>query len=148
ERGREDRPHQPQLAMQPARYLLKLAGHEMVVRRVVGREALSEPFRFALALHLPDGVRIDPDAVVKAEATLAIERDAVERTITGVVSEVGLSETRAGAPELTVVLEPRFALAHYRSNVKAFLHRDVRAIVGEVLGELGISFEMRLGDAY
>ena len=132
----------------PLLYVLDLAGHSLQVRNVRGREAVNEPFRFELKMHLPPDVRVDPDELVKEDAVISLARGGTERRITGLVSEVSVTETSTGSPVLRVTVEPRFALARHKSNVKAFLHKDATAIVSEVLGELGVAFELRLAGSY
>ncbi len=134
---------------QPLIYWLNLGGHEMVVRALNGREALNEPFRFELEMFLKEEqAGLDPDALIKSDAQLVLVRETPERRLSAIVSEISVTETTTGAPVLTVVLEPRFALARFKQNVKAFLHKDVVAIVSEVLGELGVVFSLRLSDSY
>jgi type VI secretion system secreted protein VgrG len=136
------------MATQSLIYQLTLGGHTLDVREVKGREAISEPFRFELALTVPEGVELDPEQMVKSEAALLLVRDSATRRIDGVVSELFVTRSLSGQPDLELVLEPRFALSVFRSNVKAYLHKKVPDIVSEVLAELGVSFELRLGASY
>ena len=136
------------MANKPLVYLLEIARHLLPVREVRGREAISEPFRFEVELYLPEGVELDPDDLVKSEARLLLERQDTVRTITARVSEAFVRASIAGRPELTVVLEPRFALSRYRTNIKIFRNKTAPQIVAEVLGELDVTFDQRLSETY
>lgn len=132
----------------PLRYHLFISGQGHLVRELTGREAISEPFRFQVTLHLADGVDVDPLATVKEPAALRLVRDDAERTISGVVSEIVVTETATGAPKLVATIEPLFALARYRTNIKAFVAKNVVTIVTEVLSELGVKHALRLASSY
>ena len=136
------------MANKPLVYLLEIGGQLLPVREVRGTEALSTPFRFEVQLFLPDGAELDPDAVIKGEANLILARQGTARTITAVVSEAYVLASLAGQPELTVVLEPRFALCRFRTNIKIFRNKTVPQIVAEVLGETGVHFDQRLSASY
>jgi type VI secretion system secreted protein VgrG len=127
----------------PVRYFLELGGLSLPVREARGREAVNETFALEVALRLPDGVELDPDALVRTEAAVALVREATERTISGIVTDILVEETDEGRPELQVTLEPAFALCRYRSNIKAYRDKTALDIVGEVLGEDGVSFSLR-----
>ena len=131
------------MADQPLRYELELAGHTLHVRQVRGSEALSAPFRFEVSLTLPEGVELDPHAAVKQQASLLLVRAGVRRRIDGIASEVFVGGTVGGQADLELVIEPRFALARFRSNVKVFRDKSATDIIAEVLSELGVSFEIR-----
>lgn len=132
----------------PLEYQLELAGHRLLVHEVEGREALSEPFRFDVRCHLPGDVALDPDVLMRAEAALVLHREGPERRISGVVTEASITEVPPGTdvatPALHLRLEPRLALAGYRRNTKAFVHKRVTDIVPEVLGELAIAHRLQL----
>jgi type VI secretion system secreted protein VgrG len=136
------------MANKPLVYLLEIGGQLLPVREVRGREALSTPCRFEVQLFLPEGAELDPDAVIKSEAKLILTRGATARTITAVVSEAYVLASVAGQPELTVVLEPRFALCRFRTNIKIFRNKTAPQIVAEVLGETGVQLDQRLSASY
>ncbi|MBW2458480.1 MAG: type VI secretion system tip protein VgrG [Deltaproteobacteria bacterium] len=99
--------------------------------------------RFEVKAFLAEGVSVDPDAVIKSSAALVLRRADQRRRIDLVVSEVFLSHTVSGRPELEVILEPRFALSRYRTNLKVYRNKSAIDVVCEVLGELGVTFDMR-----
>lgn len=133
---------------QPLVVQLEIAGRSLVVRRLRGREAMSEPYRLEIAAFLPEGAEIDPDAVVKGEASILLIRDDVRRRIDGRVGEVFVTRSLRGRPELHLVLEPRWSFARFRTNIKIFRDKTAPDIVREVLGEIGVRFEMRLAGSY
>ncbi|MBW2459735.1 MAG: type VI secretion system tip protein VgrG, partial [Deltaproteobacteria bacterium] len=136
------------MANQPLVYQLEIAGHVLPAREVRGREAMSDPFRFEVQCYLPEHAKLDPDSVVKSEVQLVLMREGAMRQVTALVSDAFVLDAVAGQPELTVVLEPRFALLRYKSNIKIFRDKGVQTIVSEVLDESGVAHEWRLSSGY
>jgi type VI secretion system secreted protein VgrG len=136
------------MSEQHAIYELEIGGTTMPVREVRGREALSEPYRYVVEAYVPEGMEVDPDGLVRTEVSLLVVRDEVVRTLRALVSEVYVEYSVQGAPELTVILEPRIAWGRFRQDVRCFLDKDVPTIVTEVLGGFGVSVERRLGGSY
>lgn len=135
-------------SQKPLRYRLRFGDHAFTAREVRGEERISAPFRFECRFHLPAGVSIDPDDVVSTDAFLDLERNGVERTVTGIVSDVWTSATVGGVPELVVVVEPRFAMMRFRQDIRLFRDKNAVAVVLAVLKEHGIVPELRLADSY
>ncbi|MCP4010829.1 MAG: hypothetical protein GY726_15110, partial [Proteobacteria bacterium] len=68
--------------------------------------------------------------MVKTDARVILLRgDTPVRVISGVVTEIAIEEVEKGRPEISVRIEPRFSLARYRSNIKAFLQKSALDIV-------------------
>jgi type VI secretion system secreted protein VgrG len=133
---------------QPLVVQLAINGFDLVVRELRGREAMNEPFRLEIEAFLPEGVEIDPEATVKTEASILLAREALRRRIDGLVTEIFVTRSIRGRPALRVVLEPRWALTRFRTNIKIFRNMTAPDIVREVLGETGVDHEMRLTGSY
>lgn len=132
----------------PLLFWLEMAGRPFAVREVRGRESISAPFRLELRFVIPEGGPIDPASVIKSEASLALVRERPLRTITGLITDFKVRATRRGAPEVTLVLEPKFALTRLRSDIRVFREKTAVEIVTEVLAGHGIRPELRLRETY
>lgn len=139
----------------PLTYQFAVAGFEFLVREVSGEEAFSKPFRFEVAFQLdpqtmkgsPDA--FDPDVAIKEVGLLTLHRgDDVVRRIQGLVTEVELSASASGHPEITLVLEPRLSLLRHRRDVRNHRNLSVPEIAREVLEALGVKVENRLRESY
>jgi type VI secretion system secreted protein VgrG len=130
-------------------YWIDLGGHRLPCREVKGSEAVFKPFRFEVRFAVEDGAALDPDALVRSDAALLLQRGAQqERRIDGVVTSIEVGAKRGRAPEVVVVLEPRLALARYRQDIRIFRQKTAPEIVVEVLSGLGIKTELRLQGEY
>ena len=143
------------MSKQALKYAVELDDYRFWVREVRGSEALSQPWRLELRFLLdPQTMRgnpddFDPDGALKQEATVVMEREGqVERRICGVVSEARLSSSLRGAPEVLLVLEPRFALLRQRQDLRVHRNQTAVEIVCEVVAALGVRVEQRLRDSY
>jgi type VI secretion system secreted protein VgrG len=137
------------MADQPILAYLSVAGRRIEAKRYAGREAMSETFALTVEARLPEGDDVDPDAVVKSEASLEFVRDGIiQRRIDGLVQEVAVRQSIRGRPDLRLVLVPKFALSRLRTNIKIYRNKSVPDIVSEVLDETGVRFELRLSGAY
>jgi type VI secretion system secreted protein VgrG len=139
----------------PLLYNLEVGAFAFRVREIEGTEHLSQAWRlrvkFALDPHTMRGVpaAFDPDAVIKEEATISMERhDVPVRRLTGVVTEVELYASLSGFPEVDLVIEPRLALLKHRRDVRIHRNLTVPQIVTEVCQALGVKIDNRLQDAY
>lgn len=132
----------------PLDYVVRFGEHALPAREIRGEERISAPFRFEAVFVVPPDEPVDPDDLVSRDATISLTRDGVERTITGLVSDVWLSATSVGAPELTVVIEPRFAMMRFRQDIRLFREKNAVEIVCEVLAAHGIVPEKRLAESY
>lgn len=130
-------------------YALDLGGYPLAAREVSGRESLSSPFRFEVRLRPLARFDLHPDRFVKAAASIVIQDDVSERRrIEGVVTDMSVSATVRGLPEVHVVLEPRLALLRFRKDTRVFRDRTVPEIVTEVLSAIGVRPDKRLGATY
>jgi type VI secretion system secreted protein VgrG len=133
---------------QPLRYWIELDGASYPVREVRGFEAVSEPFRLEARFALEEARQMDPESLVGSDVALQLVRAAAVRTIHGVVTDISVGATTPGAPEVIVVLEPRFALTRLRQDIRLFREKTVPEIVTEVLQGHGIRPTLRLSGSY
>lgn len=137
------------MATTPTRYFLEIGGRAFQARHVRGEERMSRPSRFEIDFVLDDGLPLPPDAVVKSEARLRLERDDEPvRVFDGVVTHVAVRAAQRGVQKAKVILESRLALLRHRTDIRVFRDKDAPTIVGEVLSGLGVSFERRLQGTY
>lgn len=139
------------MEQQALTYWLELPGGRYAIRTVSGKEGLSQPFKFELVFPVEPTDGFDPDAVLRSEAVLILERVGEVRRITGVVTQVSRRATRtgnAGAGEIVLVLEPRLALLRKRQDIRVFRNKTVPEIVREVVAHLGIPLDMRARGKY
>lgn len=133
----------------PLRYWIDLGKFTFDVREINGREEISRPFRLEAKFVIDDpAFEFDPDDVVKQEVVVRMERDGLIRRIQGVVTDVVLAAAVRGAPEVTIVVEPRFVILRHRRDYRLFRDKTAPEIVSEVVQALGVKIELRLRDAY
>ena len=139
----------------PLVYDIEVGSFAFRVREIAGTEQLSRTFRLDAHFALdPQTMRgepadFDPDEVIKEVATVVMRRGTEEvRRIQGVVTEVELSATVSGVPQVEMVIEPRFALLEHRRDIRS--HRNLTApqIVTEVAEALGVKVDARLRESY
>lgn len=137
------------MSKQPLRYFVELGGTTFPVRDLRGEEGMSRTFRFEASFVLDDPASdLDPDDVVKTPAALLLQREGVVRRIEGLVTEVTLGAAIRGAPEVTLVLEPRLSLLRHRRDIRLFRDQSVPEMVRDVVSALGVKIELRLRDSY
>ena len=132
----------------PTEIELHISGQVIPLRIVRGREAISETYRFELAAFPAEGIEVDPATAVKSQISLVFSRDGERRRIDGLATEVFVDQRVSARPELRVVMEPRFAITRFRTNIKIFRDKAAPDIIAEVLAELGVQFELRLQASY
>jgi type VI secretion system secreted protein VgrG len=135
----------------PVLYYIELGGTTYRVTTVKGKEALSQTYRFDITLHLEPTDALDPDAIIGSDATLLLSRATSERRIQGVVTDIKRAATRkknAGTGQVTVVLEPRLALAKHRVDIRVFRDKSAPEIVAEVIGAHGVGVVQKLVGSY
>lgn len=96
------------------------------VLAVAGSEAISQPFRFVVALKFEQTV--DPAAILGSKAQLRITVGGVGTTVQGVVTEARSGTTPEGKGTLVIALEPTVALLARGSGFS--VHRAQRAGFG------------------
>jgi type VI secretion system secreted protein VgrG len=137
------------MADKPLHIQLEVGGVQLIdVRSVKGREAMSYGYRLEIAAFLHEVQPIDPDAIIKTEAALHLNREGLRRRIDGVVSEAIVMRSVSGRPELRMVLESKWMLTRYRTDIRLFRDKTVPEMVAEVLSETGVKFEQRLTGDY
>lgn len=122
--------------------------HTFEVRDLSGVEAISTPFRFEARFAVPVELALDPEALVRTEASLILGRDRRIRTIDGIATEVRVGAARRGTQEVLVVLEPRLALSRHRVDIRIFRDRTAVQSIVEVLAAYGIEPVLRLRETY
>jgi type VI secretion system secreted protein VgrG len=135
----------------PLLYSVEVGGATYPVRTVEGEESLSRPYRFSIAFHVQPDDGFDPDAVIGADATLVLTREAPLRRIACVVTRASRVATRtgnAGAGQVKLVLEARLATARFRVDIRIFRDKTAPEIVAEVIAAHGIAVERRLTSSY
>jgi uncharacterized protein involved in type VI secretion and phage assembly len=110
----------------PLRYFIELGGELYEVRELRGREAVSHPFRIEAAFVVSDDFPPDPDDLIKSEVAILLQRDGtLVRRIDGIVTDISVSATIRGVPDLQLVIEPRLSLAGYRTDIRVFRNMTV-----------------------
>ena len=133
----------------PLRYWLDVGKFSFDLREIKGREEISKPFRLEAKFIIDDPLfEFDPDDVVKQEVVVRLEREGQIRRIQGVITDVVLAAAVRGAPEVTIIVEPRFAILRYRRDYRLFRDKTAPEIVQEVVQALGVKIELRLRDSY
>ncbi|MEO7331610.1 MAG: type VI secretion system tip protein TssI/VgrG [Minicystis sp.] len=127
---------------------IDVGGQEIRVREAKGVEAISEPFRYEIRFAEDEGKDLDPDALIRKEATFRLVRDGDERKVKGIVTEIKVGVALNRPPEVFLVLEPNFSIAAYRTDIRLFRDKTAPVVVTEVLNGLGIAFELRLQGTY
>lgn len=139
------------MANLPLTYWLELPSGRYPLRVVRGEEGLSRTFRFELTFPVDAQDGLDPEATIRSEATIVMQRDTEVRRVVGVVSRIARRATRKGEPgsgEITLTVEPRLALLRKRQDIRVFRNKTVPEIVREVVALLGISLDRRLRGNY
>ena len=138
-------------------YYVQLTGGGQVwqfpAREVRGTEHISRPWRLEIAFALKALVglaeALDPDDVVREPIAISLMRNrTVERVITGIVTDISVTATAAGTPEVRLIAEPRMSLLRHRSDVRIHRNLTVPQIVTEVCEALGVTVRQELEGSY
>jgi len=126
-----------------------LGAADLLVSRVSGREALSEPYAFEVELARRDRGPLDLAALVGAEAELRLHRPSGEaRVVHGEAWRVELTGVAAGAGRYRAWLGPRLLRLGRVERSRLFQGRSVPQIVEAVLGEHGVAHRSALAGQY
>ena len=136
-------------ANQP-RFTLTFEGveSELNVLEFVGKEAISQPYRFDLELvsERPD---LDLESLLHRQAFLSFDGDGAG--IHGQIYRVAQGDSGKRLTRYQVSLVPRLAYLEHRINQRIFQHLSVPAIITQVLKDHGIlrdAFLFQLGCTY
>ncbi|MFO0758403.1 MAG: type VI secretion system tip protein TssI/VgrG [Byssovorax sp.] len=133
----------------PLRYFLDLGGQTYRARELVGTEGVFMPFRFEIRFAEAEGAVIDPDKLVRSDVSLRLMRDGhLVRKIDGIASSISVGVAKNRAPEVKVVMEPRYAITKLRTDIRIFRKKTVPEVVVEVLNGLSVKTELRLSGTY
>lgn len=110
----------------------------VVVAALRGRDALSEPYRFAVGLLVPDDDAFDMDAAVGAEARLTIEGESGPLAFQGVLASVAHLHALDGHALYQAVLVPRLDTLAQSLHSQVFVDMTVPDVVRAVLDGEGI----------
>ena len=116
------------------------AESDLSVRRVSGREALSEPFAFDVDFFPLDDAPLDLAALGGADALLTLRRpDGVARHVHGIVWSVELTGVEQHAPRYRARIVPRLARLGLVRRSRVFQAKSVPEIVKQVLDDAGVA---------
>jgi type VI secretion system secreted protein VgrG len=135
----------------PVIYFVEVGGERFEALEVRGEEALSKTCRFEVSFRLPPGHALDPESTTGGEATLVVARGHDVRRIKRVVTDTvrGATQKRfAGTSTVTLTLEPRLATLRFRVDIRVYRDKTSHQIAREVLTDLGVAVEERLGGSY
>jgi type VI secretion system secreted protein VgrG len=133
----------------PLRYFLEAGGQLHEVRELRGSEKVSGTFRFEIHFGVEEAHMADPDELVKGDAALVLMRDGREvRRIDGILTDIAVGAVIRGVYDVEMVLEPRLALARFRTDLRVFRDMTVPEIVTDTLSQIGVTPELRLSGSY
>jgi type VI secretion system secreted protein VgrG len=110
---------------------------------VVGREALSEPFRFEVEFELPAHEPVPFHRLLGHDLTLLLRlEESPDRLINGVVEELEEDPSEKSFRRCRATLVPRFALLAHRHQSRVFQGKSVPEMLQAVLEELDVAYEL------
>jgi type VI secretion system secreted protein VgrG len=126
-----------------------LSEAELVVRRVDGREGLSEPYGFEVEFSPASGRALEVADVLGQEALLRMERPTGQaRLVHGEATRLELREVAAGQPRYRVTLGPRLHRLARAERSRVYQGKTVPEIAQQVLSEHGADARSSLSGAY
>ncbi len=128
------------------------------VLSVQGTEKLSEPFRFEIEIWCDDP-DAGLDALLGADAELALDRSGLQRTFYGIIAKLEVKLTTPGRSQrdgvgARIVVVPAFALLEHEWQTRFFTGQSVIQILATVLGdrlgayERSIDLESHIAGSY
>lgn len=122
---------------------LKAGSHaeaDLSVRKLTGREGLSQPFAFDVEFFPRGDEPLDLAALGGADALVTLRRpDGVERFVHGIVWTAELTGVEQSAPRYRVRLAPKLARLGQVRRSRVFQSKSVPEIVKQVLDDAGVA---------
>jgi type VI secretion system secreted protein VgrG len=119
----------------------------LLLERLVGEEAVSEPFFFQLDL-LSEKPDIDPVSLLGKTVTIEIDFAGETRHINGIVSRFAQGERGMRLTRYRAEVVPWLWLLSLVRNSSIHQEKKVSEIIAGILGDLGVEHELQLQAAY
>src|SRR5690606_15797873 len=134
-------------ANRPLRIRTPLGPDGLLLERIRGEEAVSQPFRFELDL-LSEKPDIDPGALLGKEVSVEIDFGTATRDISGIISRFvergrGMRLTRYYAE-----MVPKFWVGSLIRNSRIFQEMTVADILRQLMSEMDVTNENKLTGTY
>ncbi len=122
---------------------------DLAVRRVRGRERLSEPWAFDVEFERRDGAALRLADLVGAEAALRFSRPGgAERHVHGMLLRIEMTGVSAGTPAYRARLVPKIHRLGLVTRSRVFQARSVPDVVKKVLDDAGIECRLSLSGTH
>ncbi|EWC42817.1 type VI secretion system tip protein TssI/VgrG [Stutzerimonas stutzeri] len=122
--------------------------HDLQVLEFSGREAISQPYAFAVEL-ISERPDLDLESLLHQRAFLAFDQNSAG--IHGIIHRITQGESGKRITRYRLTLVPQLAYLAHRTNQRIFQHLTVEKIIGQVLEEHGIqadAYQFQLGSIY
>ena len=122
--------------------------HDLQVLEFSGREAISQPYAFAVEL-ISERPDLDLESLLHQRAFLAFDQSGAG--IHGIIHRIAQGESGKRITRYRLTLVPQLAYLAHRTNQRIFQHLTVEKIIGQVLEEHGIqadAYQFQLGSIY
>ena len=122
--------------------------HDLQVLEFSGREAISQPYAFAVEL-ISERPDLDLESLLHQRAFLAFDQNGAG--IHGIIHRIAQGESGKRITRYRLTLVPQLAYLVHRTNQRIFQHLTVEKIISQVLEEHGIqadAYQFQLGSIY
>ena len=122
--------------------------HDLQVLEFSGREAISQPYAFAVEL-ISERPDLDLEGLLHQRAFLAFDQNGAG--IHGIIHRIAQGESGKRITRYRLTLVPQLAYLAHRTNQRIFQHLTVEKIISQVLEEHGIqadAYQFQLGSIY
>ena len=122
--------------------------HDLQVLEFSGREAVSQPYAFAVEL-ISDRPDLDLESLLHQRAFLAFDQKGAG--IHGLIHRIAQGESGKRMTRYRLTLVPQLTYLKHRTNQRIFQHLTVEKIISQVLEEHGIqadAYQFQLGSIY
>ncbi|WP_277373296.1 type VI secretion system tip protein TssI/VgrG [Pseudomonas sp. AA-38] len=122
--------------------------HDLQVLEFSGREAISQPYAFSVAL-ISERPDLDLESLLHQRAFLAFDQHGAG--IHGLIHRIAQGESGQRMTRYHLTLVPQLAYLAHRTNQRIFQHLTVDKIISQVLEEHGIqadAYQFQLGSLY